>query len=724
MTYTKTLLAVSIFTAFSAAGTAQAITPDWEGAPDNAAYKVNVDGTQTAGSAAYQPSTDYENHAVIYASGKNITGGATASSGLLAMGSVVITNGTEGVIYADGQGGYTSGMATGYNSSAKVINEGTIFVRGNGGTLKTKGISVDDGSAVNNGLIEVWDGVGMVSNSQGNSEVNVIENNKTIIVHNGYGMVDNKGKGVEIKNSGIVTAEGENSAAILVGSDSSTGSTVIDNSGTVTGTNGAAAIKVASTRTEVVINLSGTSDVEGTVDVASSSGTNNTSINVSDVASEDLQLNADYLKGLSVANSDLTIGTTDTSVATTIDTMSTDGKTLTIKGDRALTVNTLAEGESASFVFDTIATAGSSLKVVTNNVANTSVDFTASAVDGYASPEEMTEALKAAVSLSADGSAAGTVTGNGTSYTVSVDAVTGQSSTVASDITQSSLDMAAMTLVAWRNETTTLTDRMSTLRSNPDQYGAWARWNGGEYKFDDRNLSNKFNTIEVGADTRIGNGPWTVGASLAYTKGEGDFVNGESDTDAYTGALYALWSHESGSFVDMMMKTGRINSDYDFFNEVGGGRDAASFKQTGFIMGVETGHRFALSDMVFVEPQLQLTYSRLAGIHETTAARTIDMEASDSLVGRIGVMAGVKCPNIVGDAYVRVSALRDFRGDVDGTFSGYKASQELDQNWVEFAVGANFKLADNFYTFVDVQKSTGGDIELDWRANVGAKLFF
>ena len=43
---------------------------------------------------------------------------------------------------------------------------------------------------------------------------------------------------------------------------------------------------------------------------------------------------------------------------------------------------------------------------------------------------------------------------------------------------------------------------------------------------------------------------------------------------------------------------------------------------------------------------------------------------------------------------------------------------------IEYTVGGNFKLSDNAYLFADVAKSAGGDIDLDWRANVGAKLFF
>lgn len=297
----------------------------------------------------------------------------------------------------------------------------------------------------------------------------------------------------------------------------------------------------------------------------------------------------------------------------------------------------------------------------------------------------------------------------------------------ATELTTSTMDIAALTMVAWRNETTNITDRMATLRTNPASFGAWARFNGGEYQYDARNVSNQFQTIEVGADAKVGNS-WVLGASLSYTKGNGEFTHGESDSDTYAGALYALWTHDSGSFVDVMAKVGRLSTDFDFRGVSGVASDNGSLDQTGYIFGVETGHRFNLASIAFVEPQIQLTYSRLDSDSETTAAREIDIEATDSLIARVGVMGGLTFPDQKGSVYARVSALHDFLGDVDGTFravnnpESISMSEELDETWVEFAVGGDYRLGNNTFVFADIQRSAGGDIDLDWRVNLGAKF--
>lgn len=300
--------------------------------------------------------------------------------------------------------------------------------------------------------------------------------------------------------------------------------------------------------------------------------------------------------------------------------------------------------------------------------------------------------------------------------------------TTASSLTKSTMDLAALTMVAWRNETTTLTDRMASLRTNPYQYGAWVRFNGGEYSYDARGVSNQFQMLEVGGDAKLSDA-WLLGASLSYTKGNGDLNGGETDSDTYALALYALWNHESGSFVDVMGKVGRLLTDFDFRDLSGVRADHGSLDQTGYIFGVETGHRFKLAaDMAFVEPQIQLTYSRLGSDNETTADRVIEIESTDSLIGRVGVVGGLVFPDKCGSIYARVSALHDFLGDVEGSFrdtantQAIRVSEEMDGTWVEFSLGGDYRVSDNAFVYADLQRSAGGDIGLDWRANIGAKF--
>lgn len=91
---------------------------------------------------------------------------------------------------------------------------------------------------------------------------------------------------------------------------------------------------------------------------------------------------------------------------------------------------------------------------------------------------------------------------------------------------------------------------------------------------------------------------------------------------------------------------------------------------TGAIVGVEGGHRFDLSHNMFVEPQVQLTYSWLRASSYSTDIRTVDLETMESLIARVGFMGGVKFNENKGAAYLKASYNHDFLGDVDAKFSG------------------------------------------------------
>jgi len=109
---------------------------------------------------------------------------------------------------------------------------------------------------------------------------------------------------------------------------------------------------------------------------------------------------------------------------------------------------------------------------------------------------------------------------------------------------------------------------------------------------------------------------------------------------------------------------------------------------TGAIVGFEGGHRFDLSHNMFVEPQVQLTYSRLRASSYSTDIRTVDLETMESLIARVGFMGGVKFNENKGATYLKASYNHDFLGDVDAKFSGV-----VDGNPI--ALGINDELDDN-----------------------------
>lgn len=77
-----------------------------------------------------------------------------------------------------------------------------------------------------------------------------------------------------------------------------------------------------------------------------------------------------------------------------------------------------------------------------------------------------------------------------------------------------------------------------------------------------------------------------------------------------------------------------------------------------------------MTPLVFVEPQLELSYGHVAGKSFDTVNRLTQKAVSsrldgyDSLVGRVGFRTGLSFPEKKGNVYVRASVLREFQGDV------------------------------------------------------------
>lgn len=592
-------------------------------------------------------------------------------------------------------------------SGATYTNNGTIIVNGSDAAdnWKIKAMATHGGTIVNANTIDVTNAYGMQGTA---SSGGTIINSGTIIVRENAVAIDGdanigKGASTSTENKGTIDLKDETSIGVLIGRGDN-----FTNSGTISGSEGIAVL--VTTKTDegspsepVSIKLSGNSRVEGIFKLTEYSDITVTA----DAIHQTVRL-ADDARNIS-NNSSLTIEQADPSVGLEIASIATStGATTDIlmhsagtENNRVLVVGT-ATGEG-SIAVSYSGTVSDSINAGETQVA----DLLDGATIGGATLTETTVAEGQwgnALSVSKDDS--GNV----------VTRVTSENS-----LLRSAKDLAKSHAVVWRSELSSLTDRMATLRTLPESVGTWARYTGGNLEGD--NVDFDFNSIEVGFDTRVTD-TMTIGVSFGYTNGDNDLAAGSAETDAYKLGLYASYINESGSFLDAMLKVGRIDADFDLNN---GYAEKGDYMYSGVIAGVEVGHHFKLNSF-FVEPQVQLTYSYLAAETTTTNVRTIEFDSMKSLIARVGVMGGVKFAENRGAAYVSAHYNHDFLGDVDGSF--YNASQrvsfgeELDSDWGVVSVGADYDFTNTFKGFVDLSRSFGGDIEEKWRVNLGARYMF
>lgn len=272
----------------------------------------------------------------------------------------------------------------------------------------------------------------------------------------------------------------------------------------------------------------------------------------------------------------------------------------------------------------------------------------------------------------------------------------------------------------WRHDMNDLTKRMGELRDAPQGVGTWARLYGSEQEYDGIESTNT--SIQIGADYDVGAG-WKVGGSFTYTDGSSDFSNGTADHEAFGFAIYGTWLSESGQFVDLIAKYSRLDTDFSI-----SGMDG-SYDNNAWSVSAEYGWHLKLSDLAFVEPQVELTYGTVLGdeIHASNGVR-VEQDDFTSFIGRLGVRGGFYFPEKRGNVYARVSVLHDFDGEMETHASLGKAhntiKDDMGGTWVEYGVGANFNWTDATYTYVDLERNSGGDVVEHWRWNVGLRHVF
>lgn len=285
--------------------------------------------------------------------------------------------------------------------------------------------------------------------------------------------------------------------------------------------------------------------------------------------------------------------------------------------------------------------------------------------------------------------------------------------------------VASLGILQWRHEMNDLTKRMGELRLSPEGVGSWARLYGSEQEYGDQDVTSKNTTVQVGVDFDVGYG-WKVGAAFSYTDGSADYDAGDADNKGYGVGVYGTWMSESGQFIDLIAKYNRLDTDFQLEGMDG------SYDNNAFSISAEYGWHFKLAEVGFVEPQAEITYGRVMGEDfNTSNGVRIEQDDFDSLIGRIGVRAGFNFPDNKGTLYARVSGLHDFQGDFKSKASLIRnatVSQDIEEDlgdtWVEFGVGANINWTENTYTYIDLERSNGGDIKENWRWNVGIRHTF
>lgn len=284
-------------------------------------------------------------------------------------------------------------------------------------------------------------------------------------------------------------------------------------------------------------------------------------------------------------------------------------------------------------------------------------------------------------------------------------------------------NLVATAIVAWRQEDSTLSQRLGELRESDGGQGIWVRMSRGEFEYDGE-YKNQYNFFQMGYDWAAGS--WHYGAAVSHNDGQTTYTHGDGENRSTSLSLYGTWLGDKGHYADIVLKQGRLSNDFDIYTEAG--HTSGDYDAWGTSLSGEYGMKVDLDGGWYVTPQAQLTLMRIGGEDYTTNnGIKVNQDSLESAVGRVGFEVGKRISDS-GSIYAKASLLHDFAGSADtylslnGLTNSYH--QDIGDTWCEAGIGFNYKTSENSYVYADVVKTFGGDVETPWQWSAGMRWTF
>lgn len=390
-------------------------------------------------------------------------------------------------------------------------------------------------------------------------------------------------------------------------------------------------------------------------------------------------------------------------------------------------------GSGNTVVLNSIAEEGKTVTITSGAEGVSNLVAGGTLNDKYADASQLKEAMENAVSLNPNGGTwtpiysgeAGAAAG---AWTENKD---GSITREANKGLEAFKEFNSATFAQWRAENNHLSQRLGDLRGNMGKAGAWARVYGTDAEISENvSVDLKTVSIQVGGDVTVGNN-WVVGGAFTYTNMDGDISNGAADSDSYSLAAYASGFFDCGGYIDVIGRVGRLSTDVSGdTGSAAGGVFSGSYDNTAFGLSAEVGYHWNVTNMFYVEPQLELAYGFVSGDDFTSSnGAKVNQDDFQSLVGRLGARFGANFADNKGSVYMHASVNHDFLGDVDATAgvdggARFDISNDLGGTWVSYGVGAQFNTSANMSFYGMLERANGSEYTEHYRYSVGMRYTF
>ena len=299
-----------------------------------------------------------------------------------------------------------------------------------------------------------------------------------------------------------------------------------------------------------------------------------------------------------------------------------------------------------------------------------------------------------------------------------------------SELVSGAKSALAASMMQMKADTNDLQRRLGDVRLNSDKHGVWGKYIGGKSKItDDAYVNQTYNMAQVGYDTLRGD--WTVGGALLYGTSNNDYALGSGSGKTAGLAVYGAKQFKDGRYVDVIGKVNRLKNDFTVRNTLGTTL-SGDYRNTGASLSVEYGKRIKKDNGFYIDPNAELTFSRLSG--ESFEARTntgstvhIDSDAVNSVIGRIGVGIGKESKN--SNVFLKAALAHEFSGKMNATYSmtgepTTGSEVNLKDTWLDLELGGSWSVRPNTYVYGTFTKNFGATVDNSYRIDAGIRHNF
>lgn len=286
-------------------------------------------------------------------------------------------------------------------------------------------------------------------------------------------------------------------------------------------------------------------------------------------------------------------------------------------------------------------------------------------------------------------------------------------------------------------ELDTLNKRMGEARYLEEDDGVWVRYRHSKTGWDDTYETNG-DMFQLGFDNEVTekDGKHYRGVALDYTDADTSImgISGEGEHERYAVSLYDTWLGEKGHYRDLVLRGGRINSDYDVSGAFSNGYEdiGGDYHQWFGSISAEWGRKNDMGTGWYFEPQVQAQLARVGGAsYVSDSGVDVDQDGATSLIGRAGFRIGreyVKDNGKHDNFYIKADLLHEFAGDKSFSLTGndgrYDKEYDGQETWCDIGIGADISLGKNSYFWADVERTFGADFDNTWQINGGFRWEF